>query len=179
VARIVLSDASPLIGLALVGGVAWLRPLFTRVWIPPAVRREVLPEHATLPPAVAALAWRGETEVRQGLEEGWLREWTKPIPSLDLPDLDAGESECIGIAVAHRRRRSGNHALVLMGERAGRAVAAEHGLSVAGTAAVIGMAKRTGLIAAARDVFETLHRSDFRISADVIRTVLARVGESP
>jgi hypothetical protein len=31
----------------------------------------------------------------------------------------------------------------------------------------------------ARGAFESLHRSDFRISAEVIRTVLTRVGEEP
>jgi predicted nucleic acid-binding protein len=67
--------------------------------------------------------------------------------------------------------------LVLMDERAGRAVAVEQGLKVAGTAAVIGMAKRRGLIANAREVFARLHASDFRISAEVIKTVLRAVGE--
>lgn len=66
---------------------------------------------------------------------------------------------------------------MLMDERAGRATALEMGLQVAGTAAVIGMAKTRGLVASARDVFASLHQSDFRISAEVIRTVLTRVGE--
>jgi len=64
-----------------------------------------------------------------------------------------------------------------MDERAGRAIATERGLSVAGTAAIIGMAKTRGLIGSARDVFARLHGSDFRISAQVIETVLRRVGE--
>jgi len=52
-----------------------------------------------------------------------------------------------------------------------------HGLQVAGTAAIIGMAKTRGLIASARQAFARLHGSDFRISARVIETVLARFGE--
>jgi predicted nucleic acid-binding protein len=39
------------------------------------------------------------------------------------------------------------------------------------------MAKTRGLIASARQAFARLHGSDFRISAQVIETVLARVGE--
>jgi predicted nucleic acid-binding protein len=66
-----------------------------------------------------------------------------------------------------------------MDERAGRALAQEHGLRVAGTAAVIGMAKTRGLIVSARDVFARLHASDFRISKAVVETVLRRVGEAP
>lgn len=174
-ARVVLSDASPLIGLAVVSGLSWLEPLFGRVWVPPAVLREVLPE-STEPRRGTAPPWRDEPELRHALAKGWLREWKRRIPDLDLPDLDAGESECIRIASAHSRTK-GNEALLLMDERAGRAVAAEQGLRVAGTAAVIGMAKRKRLIASARHAFETLHRSDFRISADVIKTVLVSVGE--
>jgi len=64
-----------------------------------------------------------------------------------------------------------------MDERAGRAVAKEKGLRVIGTAAIIGLAKKQGLIASARAVFETLHNSDFRISAAVINHVLASVNE--
>lgn len=56
-----------------------------------------------------------------------------------------------------------------MDERAGRAMAEEHGLRVAGTAAVIGMAKSRGLTVSAKDVFSKLHASDFRISAAVIQ----------
>jgi predicted nucleic acid-binding protein len=65
-----------------------------------------------------------------------------------------------------------------MDERAGRAIAIENGLQVAGTAAVIGMARLRGLISSAKDVFAQLHASDFRISSAVIRTILERVGEA-
>jgi predicted nucleic acid-binding protein len=64
-----------------------------------------------------------------------------------------------------------------MDERAGRALAIENGLQVAGTAAVIGMARLKGLIPSAKNMFALLHASDFRISATVIRTILERVGE--
>ena len=41
-ARLVLTDASPLIGLARVDGLNWLGALFGVVWMPVEVRREVL-----------------------------------------------------------------------------------------------------------------------------------------
>ncbi|WP_256363649.1 hypothetical protein [Thiohalocapsa sp. ML1] len=40
-ARLVLTDASPVIGLARVDGLGWLGPLFGAVWMPPEVRAEV------------------------------------------------------------------------------------------------------------------------------------------
>ena len=161
-ARLVLTDASPLIGLARVDGLAWLGALFGVVWMPPEVRREVLANRG-LPdegPILAAEA------------AGWLRESDPPMGP-ELPDLDEGEAACIRIALA-----SPEPSLLLMDERAGRAIATERGLCVAGTAAIIGMAKARGLIGSApREVFARLHGPDFRISAQVIETVLRRVGE--
>ena len=162
-ARLVLTDASPLIGLAIVRGLPWLQGLFGQVWMPAEVQAELLSGQVT----------RGESDIRTALSAGWLRVWTEPVPEALLPDLDEGEAACIRIALA----QAGN-TLLLMDERAGRALAGQLGLRMAGTAAVIGMAKARGLIPSARQAFETLHRSDFRISAEVIRTVLARVGEA-
>jgi predicted nucleic acid-binding protein len=56
-------------------------------------------------------------------------------------------------------------------------MAKEKGLSVVGTVAIIGMAKKQGLILSARKAFEVLHQSDFRISATVINQVLLSVNE--
>ena len=161
-ARIVLSDARPLVGLAIEDGLSRLQPLFGEVWVPTEVRQEVL----------SGQVERGEAAIRTAIGAGWLREWASPVPDADLPDLDEGEAACIRIGMANP-----GSALLPIDERAGRAVAIERGLQVAGTAAVIGMARQRGLIGAARPVFEALHRSDFRISAEVIQTVLARVGE--
>lgn len=162
-ARLVLTDASPLIGLARVEGLTWLGALFGLVWMPDEVRREVL----------SGLGTGDEQAIEAAQAAGFLRVWPLTMPDKpDLPDLDEGESACIRIALAEV-----GDALLLMDERAGRAVAHEHGLRVAGTAAVIGMAKSRGLIPSARAVFSHLHDSDFRISAAVIETILRRVGE--
>jgi hypothetical protein len=50
-ARLVLTDVSPLIGLARIDGLVWLGELFGVVWMPPEVRRD----------AVAALDWNGRS----------------------------------------------------------------------------------------------------------------------
>jgi predicted nucleic acid-binding protein len=159
--RQVLSDASPLIGLALVDGLTWLNGLFGNVLVPQEVLAEVL-----------GRGFVGEAVIRQAMDAHWLQVAGNAPVEPALPDLDEGEAACIRLALAAKVP-----ALLLMDERAGRAVALEQGLQVAGTAAVIGMAKIQGLIPAAKPVLDTLHRSDFRISAEVIRTVLRRVGE--
>ena len=165
-AGFVLTDASPLIGLARVDGLPWLQPLFGTVWMAAEVKAEV----------VSAASTRGFAEealILHALSQGWLQV-AGPTPTAPaLPDLDEGESACIRIALAQPQP-----ALLLMDERAGRAVAQAMGLKVAGTAAIIGMAKSRGLIGSATEVFSRLHGSDFRISAEVIRAILKRVGEN-
>ncbi|HRP95978.1 MAG TPA: DUF3368 domain-containing protein [Rhodocyclaceae bacterium] len=160
-AGIVLSDASPLIALAQVDGLAWPRTLFGEVRIPPEVEAEVVGDRG----------FAGEQAIAAALAAGWLKVAGPVPPEPVLPDLDEGEAACIRLALAARQP-----ALLLMDERAGRAIAQEHGLRVAGTAAVIGMARQRDLIPCAREVFARLHASDFRISAEVIATVLTRVG---
>jgi predicted nucleic acid-binding protein len=95
VARLVLSDASPLIGLAIVQGTGWLADLFGEVWMPPHVRDEVVPGRMA----------RGESEIASALAAGWLRVWSGPIPAAELPDLDEGEAACIRIALADGPQR--------------------------------------------------------------------------
>ena len=162
-ARKVVIDSSPLIGLALVDGLAWLPTLFGQVSLPESVKQEVLPGKEA----------PGEQAFAHAIAEGWVTVWPHPIASqLDI-DLDAGETDCINIGLS-----DSDQVLLIMDERAGRAVANEKGLRVIGTAAIIGLAKKQGLIPSARAVFEVLHSSDFRISAAVINQVLASVNES-
>ena len=163
-ARYVISDASPLIGLAIVEGLDWLPALFGTVWIPPSVQQEVLPGTGA----------RGETEIAQAIKSKHVSIWRKKIPTPPhMLSLDQGESDCICLALTQPQ----GQAIVLIDERAGRAIANELGIQVAGTAAVIGFAKKHGLIESAKACFERLHDSDFRISKEVIQTVLRNVGE--
>lgn len=162
-AGVVLTDASPLIGLARVDGLGWLENLFSEVWVPVEVRREVL----------SGLGSPDERAILEEEKRGTLKVWPKEAPlAPELPDIDEGEAACIRIALAQA-----DQSLVLMDERAGRVLANDLGIRVIGTAAIIGLAKTSGLIPSAKDVFERLHASDFRISADVIRAVLRRVNE--
>ena len=161
-AAIVIADASPLIALARLDGLGWLRALSNEVLVTETVIGEVLTG------SVAAC----EARIDQAIAAGWLRVVPCPRNTPPLPDLDEGEAASIRLALD-----LGVKSLLLIDERAGRAVSQELGLEVAGTAAVIGLAKQKGLIASARSTFEELHASDFCIAAAVIQTVLERCGE--
>ncbi len=166
VPRVVIADASPVIGLTRVGGLPWLAQLFGFVYLTPIVLSEVLP----------GTNQRGEPEIQAALTAGWLQVWQKPIapPPLDLGDLDAGESESIALAIQLRPAKS----LLLIDERAGRSVATECGLPIIGTAALIGRAKKAGLIDLAKPALAKLLASDFRISAQLMKQILKDVGEA-
>jgi predicted nucleic acid-binding protein len=113
----------------------------------------------------------------RGRIAGWLKRFAGPIidknnsPLLD--ELDRGEQDSILLGLMQPK----NSVVLLIDERLGRSVASEAGLQIIGTAGLIGTAKKRGFIRAARPVFAQLHASDFRISAEVIKTVLPAVGE--
>ena len=161
-AGIVLTDASPLIVLSRIGGLAWLKAIFGTVHVPLAVRLEVLTGKDKI----------GEPLIREAIADKSLvvlrRDWKQP----QYPYLGEGGASCIRAALNGRQP-----ALLLMDDRAGRTTAMECGLKVAGTAAIIAMAKRQKLIPSAADVFERLLQMDFRLSAEVIRAALETAGE--
>ena len=129
------------------------------------MQREVLP----------GVGARGEMEIAAAIKRKALRAWKKaiPLPQVDIPDLDEGETDCIRVALSV----GADNALILIDERAGRAVAPERGIRIAGTAAIIGLAKKHRLIDSAKARFARLHETCFRISASVIQAVLRGLGE--
>lgn len=166
-AAIVIADASPLIALSRVsfpgrGGLRWLEALFGQVLVAEEVMAEVLSGGY---PA-------REEPFRVAIASGWLRAVAVNSSEPHLPDLDEGEAASIRLA-----QLSGPQTLLLIDERAGRAVATAFGIKVAGTAAVIAMARQRRLIDSARAVFAELHANDFRIAPAVIQAVLERCDE--
>jgi len=166
VGRFVLSDAAPLICLAQVDGLSWLRTLFGHVHITQQVRDEVL----------TGLGKPGENALKQAIERRLLRvhpEWDWPEPQ--LPALGEGEASCIRAAMNLLKR--GHDCLLLIDDREARRAALSFTITVTGTAAIVGAAKQVGLIASARTIFDQLRLSCFRISEEIIRGILESAGE--
>lgn len=164
--RLVLSDAAPLICLAQVDGLRWLGKLFRRVHLTQDVRDEIL----------TGLGKPGEEALAYAIERRLLRihpEWNWPEPQ--FPSLGKGEASCIRAAI--NLKRTGRDCLLLLDDREARRVASSATIAVTGTAAVVGAAKQTGLISSARDVFDQLQQSGFRISEAIIQGILESVGE--
>lgn len=163
--RIVIADASALIALAKIDHLFILQGLFEQVWLAPTVLAEL---------RLAEFAVTGSA-LQVALDAAWLRVNPEPTANTTLTGLDAGETESI-LQALHAQSQS-DAVLLIIDEQMARSAAKELGLTIAGTAAVIGMAKQRGLIHSAKDVFAALLKTDFRISADIIRQVLAKVGE--
>jgi predicted nucleic acid-binding protein len=169
--EVVVADASPLIALATIDRLALLPALLGSVLVVPAVYNEVMT--GSFDPT--------ERRIAQAFENTWLVRMAddapvfEPIPALAAADwvyLDAGEAASISFALLAPQKRS-----LLIDELAGRKVCQLLGLQYTGTAALIGKAKQMGLIPSAKAELTRLHAAGFWMSASVIRTVLARVGE--
>lgn len=160
--KIVLSDASPLIGLAVADAFDVLQRLFKTVSITESVRREVT-ARKTLP---------GAREVAQGMEAGWIEKLRDPRGGFQFPTLGAGETTTLNAALA-----ATSPCLVLMDDAAARAEANARGLNVTGTAGVLLVARRRNLIPAVRPGLERLFAAGFRMSPGVIATILEEAGE--
>lgn len=155
-------DASPLIGLAFVGGLDWLPKLYRTAFITQTVRDEVLPGRG-LP---------GESAIRVVLRRRHIRLFRRKLTEPNFPGLDDGEASALRAALDH-----GEGALVVIDDLAGRKVAAQRGIPYTGTAGVIIEAKRARLIRSARPVFERLAQMDFRLSPQIVEEILIELGE--
>jgi predicted nucleic acid-binding protein len=158
---LIIADTTPLSCLLRIGRTDLLGALFADVRIPTAVADE-------LDRGAAILG-----DWRKVLSQIPI-EFVAPSPLLTLleGDLDAGEAAALALAVER-------HAdLVLLDEIRGRSVARRLGLAALGTVGLIVLAKRRGLIEAARPLI-TRVRSDggLWLSDTLVADTLARLGE--
>ena len=155
-------NASPLIALARLDGLAWLRKLYGRSLITPAVRSEVL----------TGLGRPGEAEVAAAIKRRQIGVLPRNPSGPLLPALDEGEASTIRAALAR-----GPGALVILDELSARKTARRLGLHCTGTAGVIVEAKRARLVVAAGPLFKRLGQSGFHLSAKLVAAVLEELGE--
>lgn len=121
---LIVSDTSPLTALLLCRREELLRRLFGRVIIPKAVEKELLRLHSTLPEWI-------ETAMPSALP-----------PSVVSAGLDPGETEAIALALELQPDA------LLIDEKSGRRVAADHGLHVTGLLGLFVLAKQAGHVKA-------------------------------
>lgn len=160
---IVVSDASPLVGLASIRQLELLRQLYGKVHIPEAVWQEVVVDGAGQP---------GSIEVENAK---WIKRHqvanTQLVHSL-LQYLDEGESEAIALAIELKAE------LLIIDERLGRDTARHFGLNFTGIIGLLVDAKHKGLIDEVKRYLDELRNVfGFRISEGLYRRVLTDEGE--
>jgi predicted nucleic acid-binding protein len=158
--KVVLADASPLIGLARIGRLGWLRKLYGPVLVTRAVRAEI-----------SVRGQPGAEALRDALR--WIRQVRSEPKQPEFIRLDVGEASLLRAAVA-----LGDRALVLLDDAAARREARRLGIAFVGTAGVIVEAKRAGLIERASSEFGRLTEEGFHLGEALVQAILAELGEA-
>jgi uncharacterized protein len=160
----VVSNTSPLIGLARIGRLDLLKALYGALTIPEAVWQEVVVAGADQP---------GADQVK---DADWIQ--TRGVTNRQLvralqQELDAGEAEAIALALEVEAD------LLLMDERLGRNTAHHLGLKYIGSLGVLIEAKHKSLINAVKPELNSLRdAAGFRISERLYARVLQDEGEA-
>lgn len=160
---IVVSDTTPLIGLASIQRFDLLRQLFGELFIAQAVYDEAVVagrEAGGAKREVSTAAWIKSMQVKDRLAVDVL-----------LDELDLGEAETIVLA------RELGADWVLMDEKKGRRKLTQMGLQKIGTVGILLEAKQIGLIPVIRPELEQLQQRGFGISQAVIDAVLRQANE--
>ena len=157
----VVSDTSVINYLAAVGQAELLRVQFGKIFVPPAVWREL---HAApnLP---------GTTAADLAQKSGWLV-IQEPKPSQTLnelsADLDPGEAEAIALAYELQP------AVVLLDETDGRLEARRLGLTIIGTVGILAAARQAGELDTIKPLLDRLMKDYcFRLSRELYNQLIA------
>jgi predicted nucleic acid-binding protein len=159
--EIIIADSGPLIGLARIGRLELLPRLAQRIVVPHAVYVEVTEARTDAPGAaeVAAQTW---IEVREA----------DPVMVAPLLIL-VGRGEAEAIALAQREPS----AVLLMDDLRARKLAGRLGLRRLGTVALLGQAKREGLIPELKPALALLVANGIFIRQELIDAALKEAGE--
>jgi hypothetical protein len=161
----VVSNTSPLLGLAAIQQLSLLKKYYTGILIPPAVLYELK----------TSSNFSGSKTLRQALRAGWIRTIKVNnqhlVQALTL-ELDHGEAEAIALALELDLSQ------VLMDEQDGRSRAKAMGLSPVGVLGILLRAKRIGDIASVKEAMVSLRQEiGFFISDNLFQSILAEAGE--
>ena len=157
---IVVSDASPLISLAILDKLDILDQIFNEIVIPTAVYNEITQKNKPHLQALKKFATNRVKQVQNRLAVQLLQR-----------ELDIGESEAIVLA------KENNISDILIDEYKGRKIAKANGLSPIGTLGVLIQAKKKGTIKAVKPELDNLVANHRKISQKLYDKALELAGE--
>ncbi|MDA0867589.1 MAG: DUF3368 domain-containing protein [Cyanobacteria bacterium] len=156
----VVSNTSPILNLAIIGQLNWLRQQFGTIQIPPAVLDELKVDDDR----------PGSPLIRAALIDGWLQ--VQPLGDTKIAQLlrqtlDVGEAEAIALALERHAE------WILLDERDGRKAAKSLGLQVTGVLGVLLRAKASGeVISLAPAIHDLAHKAGFRLAPELVERIL-------
>ena len=154
-------NASPIIALSRVGQIELITQLPEKVFIPQAVKEELLQ---------APQGDFARSAVENNLFE--IIETPMPPPELLAWDLGKGETAVLSYTLANPTW------IAILDDGAARRCAKSFSIKLTGTLSIVILAKQHGLIESASQVLRTLQQNEFRLDNEVIRETLAKtVGE--
>jgi predicted nucleic acid-binding protein len=157
---IIVSDASPIIALAVCNKLDLLDKLFDRIYLPQAVFNE--------------LAIHEKPKARDIIE--WARDKVIPVKNFSVitalsMNLDPGESEALALYWETEAD------FLLIDEKRGRIIAMRNGIKTIGTVGILLSSKQKELISSVKPFLELLMNNSFRISDILYHQILKRAGE--
>lgn len=161
---IVVSDSTVLIGLAKIEKLDLLRKIFSKVYIPEEVFKELTETGRAKPGAevVKEAHWIKVEAVKD-----------KTQVNLLMSYLDKGEAEVLVLAKEIKAD------LILLDEEKARKSAVIAGFEIMGLLGLLIVAKNLGLVEDIRSFIEELRRKKFRIGDKIIVETLKKAGEHP
>jgi len=160
----VVSNSSPLIGLARVNQLLLLQQLYSELYLPAAVWNEVV------------LQGRGQPGAAAVQSATWIRQSTVKNAPLVLSlsqELGAGEAEAIVLAQELPAD------LLIVDELHAREKARRLGIRVTGVLGILVEAKSRGLLPAVNPIIQDLRNiAGFHSSPQLVKDVLRQAGES-
>lgn len=162
----VVADAGPLIALARIDRLAFLRELYGEALVPARVFAELRIDGER--PGARAL--------RRAFAAGWLQvveASADPAALRELP-VDPGEAEAIWLA-----RQRTDLRFLLIDERRGRQLARQFSLPVVGTGGVLLVAKQQGLVREVRSLLQELSEIGYHLSPRLCEEILRLAQEHP
>lgn len=159
-----VSNTSPIIGLAKIGRISLLKSIAEEVLIPPLVYRELL----------------GKIGSESDQIDRALNDFIRIMDLMPLEiatenavaDLDEGEKQAVALAATMKE-----NVLLLLDDRAGRQVAEKLNIPTTGLLGILLLAKEKGLVGNVVPLIEELRDNGYWLSDEVIDVARRLAGE--
>ena len=158
--KVVIADASTLIGLLRIGQLSLLKKLFGKIIIPRGVYDEIVIERKEGSDIFKKSAYLIVKDVEDRV-------------SIDFLMSSFGKGEAEVLALAKEKKAD----LILLDEKRARKTARRAGFKVMGILGILAISKDRGFIPSVKPFIEELNRQGFRLSESIIKRTLEETKE--